>query len=107
MVVIPAQPEKLYGFLVDISTGGIAFEYIPADGAFVDSEKLNIVIEGNVLGFEDLPVKSVSDVELVEDDYTPVKMRRRSVRFTSLSEEQVLHLESLIQSTALESAQPN
>ena len=107
VVIISTQSAKLYGFMVDISKGGISFEYIPSNDEMIDTKELNIVLDGTGLRFDRLPSKSVSDFELQEEDYTPVKMRRQGVQFVGLTKEQVSNLEWFIQDSALEMARNN
>ena len=105
IVVIPSKSESLYGFLVDISTGGISFEYIPIDNTVVDAKELDIVLDDAGKSFSRLPFKSISDFEISDPYYTPVIMRRRGVQFVDLAEEQRTYLEDFIRKNVLETDQ--
>ena len=106
-VVIPTHPDRFYGFLVDISKGGVSFEYIPFDEPIKDANELDIIMDGTGVRFNRLPVKSISDFEIQDHEYSPVRMRRRSVQFTDLTPDQISTLEGFIQNNTPESAQAN
>ena len=107
VVLISTPAERLYGFLLDISTGGISFEYIPVSKDQIETKEVNIILDGSNLRFDRLLSKSISDIEIEESNYTPVKMRRRGVQFVGLTNEQLSNLEWFIQDSALEMAQAN
>ena len=102
IVVIPTNSEKLYGFLVDISKGGISFDYIPVGEEPIEADTLNIVLDDIGLRFDGLPFKSVSDFEIIDEYHTPVRMRRISGRFVGLTTQQISSLEYFIQSSVQE-----
>lgn len=102
LVMIPTTSEPLYGFLMDISTGGISFEYIPVGDTSVDAPALDIILDGSGRRFNSLPFKNISDFEISEPYYSPVIMRRRGVQFVGLSTEQQSKLEDFIIVSILE-----
>lgn len=107
VVLISTPREKLYGFLLDISAGGISFEYIPVSTAQIETKEMNVILDGSNLRFDRLPSIRVSDFEIDDTSYTPVKLRRRGVQFVGLTNEQLSNLEWYIQDSALEMAQAN
>jgi hypothetical protein len=102
IVVIPTNSEKLYGFLVDISKGGISFDYIPVGGEPIEADTLNIILDDIGLRFEGLPFKFISDLEVIDEYYSPVRMRRKSGQFVGLTAQQLSSLEYFIQNSAQE-----
>ncbi len=107
VVLISTPSGKLYGFLLDISAGGISFEYIPVSENEITTKEMHVILDGSNLRFDRLPSKSISDFEIEDTFYTPVKMRRRGVQFIGLTREQLSNLEWFIQDSALEIAQSN
>lgn len=106
-VLISSESNKLYGFLVDISKGGISFEYIPEKEDMLEPKELKIVLDGTNLRFDSLSSISISDIEINDPLYTPVNIRRRSVQFVDLTQEQLSNLEWFLQGSELELTQVN
>lgn len=102
IVIIPTNSEKLYGFLIDISRGGISFDYIPVGEEPIEADTLNIVLDDIGLRFDGLPFKSISDFEIIDKYYSPVRMRRKSGRFVGLTTKQLSSLDYFIQNSAQE-----
>jgi hypothetical protein len=102
IVVIPTNSEKLYGFLIDISKGGISFDYVPVDEELIETDTLNIVLDDIGLRFDGLPFKSISDFEIIDEYYSPIRMRRKSGQFIGLTAKQLSSLEYFIQNSAQE-----
>jgi hypothetical protein len=102
LVMIPTGSEPSYGFLVDISTDGISFEYFPVDDLIGDAGKLNIILDESGRRFNNLRFKNISDIEISEPHYSPVIMRRRGVQFVGLTTEQQSNLENFIIVSILE-----
>ena len=102
IVIIPTNSEKLYGFLVDISKGGISFDYIPVGDEPIEADTLNIVLDDIDLRFDGLPFKFISDFEIIDEYYSPVRMRRKSGQFVGLTTQQLSSLEYFIQNSAQE-----
>ncbi len=93
LALINQEPESLFYHIVDISEGGLSFRYL---GQKLKRSKVNkISLYHNYdLIIEDIPIKTVSDYRL-RDSLVPV--RRSSVCFKSLSNEQLSRLETFIQ----------
>lgn len=106
-VLISSESNNLYGFLVDISKGGISFEYIPEKEDMLEPKELKIILDGTNLRFDRLSSISISDIEINDPLYTPVNIRRRSVQFVGLTQEQLSNLEWFLQGSELELAQVN
>ena len=92
LVLIERGPESLPFHIMDISEGGLSFRYLGQKLRRSDIKELSLY-HNHELIVDKLPVKSVSDYRL-KDNLVPV--RRGSVRFASLSAEQLLKLNTFI-----------
>ena len=106
LVMIPTGSDPSFGFLVDISTDGISFDYIPVDDLLGDAGKLNIILEESGRRFDNLRFRNISDVEVSEPHYSPVIMRRRGAQFVNLTTQQQSDLENFIIVNVLETVSP-
>jgi len=95
-VIFPTTSAPLYGFIVDISRGGISFEYIPLDDAMVDADVLDIILGDTGRRFNSLPFQSIFDIEVPDPCYSPVVLRRRGVQLVGLTPQQESDLENFI-----------
>jgi hypothetical protein len=87
------------GQVVDISRGGLAFQYIPDEQAFAGSCAVDILLTGKGLCVSGISSRVVSDFE-IEDmpPMTTIPVRRCGVRFESLESGQESQLQGFIQS---------
>ena len=92
LILIERGPESLPYHIMDISEGGLSFRYLGQKLRRTDIKELSLY-HNHELIVDKLPVKSVSDYRL-KDNLVPV--RRGSVRFGSLSDEQLLKLKTFI-----------
>lgn len=92
LVLIDRGPESLPYHIMDISEGGLSFRYLGQKLRRVDIKDVSLY-HNNELIVADLPIKSVSDYRL-KDNLVPV--RRGSVRFDTLSDEQLVKLKTFI-----------
>ncbi len=94
--------ENGVGYVVDIGTGGLAFEYICNCRTMDTLTAISIGAPDDVLKMEAIPCKVVSDVELQDDLYSVVRMGRTSVAFGDITEAQKAGLARLIDRFAAE-----
>lgn len=92
LVLIDRGPESLPFHIMDISEGGLSFRYLGQKLKITDIKELSLY-HNHELIVDKLPVRSVSDYRL-KDNLVPV--RRGSVRFGTLSDEQLLKLKTFI-----------
>ena len=92
LVLIDRGPESLPFHIMDISEGGLSFRYLGQKLRRADIKELSLY-HNHELIVDKLPVRSVSDYR-IKDNLVPV--RRGSVRFGNLSEEQALKLKAFI-----------
>ena len=68
--LVSNQSKKVFGFLHDISAGGISFEYIPTCKDQIDTREMNINLDGCNLHFYRLRAKCIFDFEIEEAYYS-------------------------------------
>jgi len=104
--VFRSDPMVLPGLIVDISEGGLAFFYHEEDGWPQDSAEL-FTLFGERCNVEKVSLITTYDSEVTDKSHPiykvladqkdePVKIRRRGVRFATLSKEQEAGIETLI-----------
>jgi len=104
--VFRSDPMVLPGLIVDISTGGLAFFYHEEDGWPLDSPEL-FTLFGDKHNVENVALVTTYDAEVTDKNHPiykvladqkddPVKIRRRGVRFGTLSKVQKAGIEALI-----------
>lgn len=85
------------GHILEMSMGGLAFSYVEYKDLNFGKPEPGIIFGKNGRYLEKLPVKIVSDSVLSRGPTThPVVIRRCSLQFLPLSEEQHLNLEAFI-----------
>ncbi len=89
------------GSVIDISSGGLAFRYIdgeePSSGTNMD-----IFMFGDFFHMDNVPVRTISDIELVHGrPYVAVTVRRCGVQFGELTDRQKMQLEQCIEKYAI------
>ena len=92
-VFLPLDSRELPYHIIDICEGGLSFRYL---GKKIKTSKIppiNLYYEYELI-VGDLPVKEVSDYQLLDDT---VPVRRKSLCFKSLSIEQRNRLSSFIE----------
>jgi hypothetical protein len=95
-----ARSRKLWQ-IMDISKGGLAFQYVAKGERIYDSSDLDIAYSKASFYLEKVPFKAVSDLE-VENGirWSSLKVRRCGVQFGELTHNQVSLLEDFIQNHA-------
>ncbi|MCB2183711.1 MAG: PilZ domain-containing protein [Desulfobulbaceae bacterium] len=90
-------PANKLGQIIDISMSGLAFSYFSTNGASLESAGLDVLADEGVF-LENLPIKTVNDFVLPnEQPFSQITMRRRCVKFKSLSREHKEHLLRVIE----------
>ena len=92
--------EKI-GNIVDISRGGLAFNYVSTRESWIGAKAIDIFHKDIGLFLKGFPVKPVLDVEMVEDiAFSSVPVRRMNVEFMDLNQEQAQQLDRLLRKYA-------
>jgi hypothetical protein len=90
--------------ILDISRGGLALSYVPQKDepkiAIEVDPYLHIFLEDISFCLLRIPIQTVSDVE-VKTEHIPSSVRRRSVKFGAMTQNQVGELEYFLQNHAM------
>ncbi|MBI4792731.1 MAG: PilZ domain-containing protein [Deltaproteobacteria bacterium] len=93
--IIPSATGSLY-HVVDIAEGGLAFRYIGKEEMTGEISRLSMLV-GDNLWLDSVPVSPSFDVP-INNGYIP--MRKKGIRFGSLSSIQKNKLQDFLQRTA-------
>ena len=86
------------GQIMDISLGGLSFQYIDEGEQPKKSFDLDIFLTENVFRIESVPAQTISDFEIVSEvPYSSVKIRRHGAEFGELTQKQVSQLHYFFQ----------
>ena len=95
-VLLRSPPYEILGFLLDISSGGLSFEYIPSEGSLNEIDEIDIIFRDNNANIEKLSCKKIFEIELEDEYYTPIKMHRVGIEFKDIQTEQIDKLKRII-----------
>jgi c-di-GMP-binding flagellar brake protein YcgR len=96
-VVIFGTPEVGTGRLIDISMGGLTFDWVTSQVLPVQATKLDICQTGCSFSLCDLPCVSIWELSIYEKHPTSLHRKRCGVEFGELTESQKAHLGDFIQ----------
>jgi hypothetical protein len=103
---ISPHSNKL-GQIIDISLGGLAFNYIDTNGDDTNnqsSSKESIFLSSKGFYVGDIPFKTVSDNEVTNiPSISAMKVRERHVQFTDLSLKQLFDLDYYLRNNGFDS----
>ena len=91
--VTSEHPEILSGAIVDISMGGLLYEYCPLNNFVPDQRKTSISIGCKKYQISDIPSKTIDDFA---DHSSPGSTRKRRIKFGALAGSQIFILQSYI-----------
>ena len=93
------QGSKIAGKLIDISKGGLAFQYKPIKGKKLESNLYDIISTGSqrfyLFDIICKPIYDTSDL-IVDQSATDTERRRRGLQFSMLTENQIDKFELLV-----------
>lgn len=95
LVALQKAPIKLW-LTLDISEGGLSFQYIEGAQDTRRALELDILTRDTTISIEKIPFSIVTDSEWSHPAWKRYPLRRCGVQFTSLSEEQSELLSSLL-----------
>jgi hypothetical protein len=85
------------GLVTDISQDGLSWHYIDRKCWPAESPTLDLVVDDLEFCLERIPYQVVSDCEVEHDSFDPaLKVRRRSVKFGKLTDQQCAGLEEMV-----------
>jgi hypothetical protein len=86
------------GTIIDINTIGLALRYVDREKLLGGTYWMDIYMSGSHFHLGQIPVETISDLELVHGrPYWPIAIRRCGVQFEKLTPTQKSKLQSLIQ----------
>jgi hypothetical protein len=99
--VLGARHFKL-GTIIDINTIGLALRYVDREKLLSGMYWMDIYMSGSHFHLGQVPVETISDLELVHGrPYWPIAIRRCGVQFGQLTPTQKSKLQSFIQNHTL------
>ncbi len=98
VLVAPNTRVRKLWQVLDIGMGGLAFRYVSNEGELKTSSEMDIVTGDTRFLLEQIPFRSVSDLEISDGSISTRKLRRHGVRFGDMNDTQVRQLEYLIRS---------
>ncbi len=98
LFIVTEPYTSVHGRIIDISKGGLAFQYIESRDRPDKRFKLSIFLKKHGFLIENVNVETVSDIEITYfSQITFLSLRRCGVRFVGLKKKQVLQLENIIE----------
>ncbi len=95
--VLRDQGRQL-GQIMDISMGGLAFNYIAGGGNADSAFELDILLAYKGLYMKKIQFKTISDFQIAnKSPFSPITMRRHGVKFGELTPKQTSMLKNFIQ----------
>ena len=83
-VLVRSKKDQVRGILVDISKSGASFEYVPA-GETLKTCVVDIISDNKNFRIEKIPCRTIFEIQLYNEKYTPLKMWRIGVQFEALT----------------------
>jgi len=98
IVLLPRQHFPKLGRMIDISLGGLAFQYYLDNYICLEKfNKVDIYFSGDGLCIKGIPVGLVWDMDIPRHDpYFNVAVKRYGVRFDALSTDDMIQLNQFI-----------
>jgi len=94
------------GEIIDISKGGLAFKYLVGENQIKEAVELDIIHAHNSFHIKKLPCKTISDFEIINEiDFSSLKMKRHSIKFGELDNNQISELDYFIKHHTISKAQ--
>lgn len=95
--ILRADREEELGQIVNISMGGLAFQYFIGNREFQKAQKLDVLLADSGLHVENIAFGVVEDYELVNElPFSSITKREQRVVFNGLSDSQKQGLETFI-----------
>ena len=95
--VAPQAQKRRIWQILDISRGGLAFRYIPLGEEIMESSELEILTRDTLFSLEKIPYRSIAEGDISEERISNYQLKRHSVQFGDLTDNQILRLEYFIQ----------
>lgn len=95
--IIRSDGEEELGQIINISMGGLVFQYFIGNREFQKAERLDVLLADSGVHVENIRFKVVDDYELVNElPFSSITKREQRVFFSALDEIQQKELDSFI-----------
>lgn len=95
--ILKADREEELGQIVNISLGGLAFQYFIGNREFQKADRLDVLLADRGIHVEDIKFRVVEDFELVNElPFSSITKREQRVLFNDLSDSQKHGIDSFI-----------
>ena len=95
--IIRSKGEEELGQIVNISMGGLAFQYFIGNREFQKAERLDVLLADSGVQVENIEFRVVDDYELVNElPFSSITKREQRVTFNRLDDAQRQGLDSFI-----------
>lgn len=95
--VLKSNSEEELGQIINISRGGLAFQYFVGSRRIEKAKQLDIMLTKKGVYINKINIRTVSDFEIVNElPFSTIAKRQQSVCFDQLTEEQQNQLELII-----------
>jgi hypothetical protein len=102
------DPDRQLGQIMDISMGGLAYNYIAGGGNVDNALELDILLAYKGLYMENIHFETISDFQIAnKSPFTPITMRRRGIKFGELTPKQTSMLQNFIQERTISRVNAN
>jgi hypothetical protein len=93
------------GEIIDISKGGLAFQYLVGENQIKEAVELDIILAHNGFYIKKIPCKTISDFDIINEIcFSSLKMRRHSIKFGELDNNQISELDYFIKQHTISEA---
>jgi hypothetical protein len=99
--VVPKAQKRRIWQIIDISRGGLAFRYIPLGEEIMEFSELEILTRDTRFSLEKIPYRSISERDIPEERISDYQLKRHSVQFGDLTDNQISRLEHFIRNHAV------
>lgn len=89
------------GTLINVSLGGLMFEYVTMKAPSDEATELEILVPNGEFRLDRVPCQVIWDTATSQFPETPLHKRRCGVQFGELTQTQIAQLEDLIQNYAV------
>jgi hypothetical protein len=95
--VLKTDTDEELGQIINISPGGLAFQYFVGNRSIQKSDVLDMLLPDNGFHIDNIKFKTVADFEMSNElPFSSIRKRQQSVCFSSLSVEQKADIEKFI-----------
>ncbi|MBW1891217.1 MAG: hypothetical protein JRF32_13150 [Deltaproteobacteria bacterium] len=94
--VYNSKPARM-GQIVDMSQGGLSFDYIDGDDTGKTHLKLDILSANEKFYMDKISFKSIRDVKTANElSFSPITMKKQGIQFVGLTFQQLSRLEKFL-----------